>query len=324
MNHGSSEDAIRDAIELSGSRVVTPLSLSVSVEWLGNATIDIHVVLKQGYSCTDTDGDGYGDPGNPNDICPTDNCPAIFNMDQANVDGDSLGDVCDPDIDNDGLLNEDDDCPYAYDPGQEDNDTDNVGDACDNCPSITNPYQYDKDGDGIGDACETDPGPFLECCLDMPDAHSTQPYSYQFWAVGGQPPYMWSKNTGELPTGMTFTADGLLSGTPDTNGVFEFQIVVLDQVFHGDNVTVIMEVTDPIIPPYICGDADGSQEVDIDDVVYLIQYIFAGGTAPDPLESADADCSTEIDIDDVVYLITYIFSQGPAPCDPDGDQIPDC
>ncbi len=65
---------------------------------------------------------------------------------------------------------------------------------------------------------------------------------------------------------------------------------------------------------YVCGDADGSQKVDIDDVVYLITYIFSGGPAPNPLNSGDADCSTAIDIDDVVYLITYIFSGGPAPC----------
>jgi len=62
------------------------------------------------------------------------------------------------------------------------------------------------------------------------------------------------------------------------------------------------------------GDADGSGEIDIDDVVYLIAYIFTSGPPPVPIQSGDCDCSGEIDIDDVVYLITYIFSSGPAPC----------
>jgi phosphoribosyl-AMP cyclohydrolase len=75
---------------------------------------------------------------------------------------------------------------------------------------------------------------------------------------------------------------------------------------------------------YICGDTDGSGAVDIDDVVYLINYIFAGGPEPIPYESGDADCSGAVDIDDVVYVITYIFSGGPAPGDPDGDGVPDC
>jgi len=74
----------------------------------------------------------------------------------------------------------------------------------------------------------------------------------------------------------------------------------------------------------VCGDADASGEVDIDDVVYLITYIFSGGPAPDPLESGDTDCSGGVDIDDVVYLIAYIFSGGNAPCNSDGDGVPNC
>ncbi|MBU1319123.1 MAG: hypothetical protein KKH67_07995 [candidate division Zixibacteria bacterium] len=62
------------------------------------------------------------------------------------------------------------------------------------------------------------------------------------------------------------------------------------------------------------GDADGSGGVDIDDVVYLIAYIFTGG--PPPVEAVccgDADGSGGVDIDDVVYLIAYIFTGGPPP-----------
>jgi hypothetical protein len=65
---------------------------------------------------------------------------------------------------------------------------------------------------------------------------------------------------------------------------------------------------------YICGDADHSGAVDISDAVYLISYIFSGGTAPIPLAAGDADCSGGPDISDVVYLISYIFSGGAAPC----------
>ncbi len=65
---------------------------------------------------------------------------------------------------------------------------------------------------------------------------------------------------------------------------------------------------------YVPGDADSSGQVDIDDAVFLVEYVLAGGSAPDPIEAGDADCSGGIDIDDVVYLIGYIFSGGPAPC----------
>lgn len=54
----------------------------------------------------DRDSDGSGD------MC--DNCLNIFNPHQDNIDGDSYGDYCDDDIDNDGLLNKEDECPYHW------------------------------------------------------------------------------------------------------------------------------------------------------------------------------------------------------------------
>jgi len=145
------------------------------------------------YTCIDSDGDWYGDPGHPENTCDLDNCPDVYNPDQA------------------------------------DSDVDGVGDLCDNCVDVYNPDQTDSDGDQIGDACD-----------------------------------------------------------------------------------------------HICGDVDASGAVDIDDVVYLIAYIFAGGPAPAPLESGDADCSGGVDIDDAVYIIGYIFSGGPPPCDTDNNGVFDC
>lgn len=65
---------------------------------------------------------------------------------------------------------------------------------------------------------------------------------------------------------------------------------------------------------YFCGDVDGSGGIDIDDIVFLIAYVFAGGTPPNPLSVGDVNCSDATDIDDVVYLVAYIFAGGPAPC----------
>ncbi|MCC6963522.1 MAG: hypothetical protein IT585_09750, partial [candidate division Zixibacteria bacterium] len=62
----------------------------------------------------------------------------------------------------------------------------------------------------------------------------------------------------------------------------------------------------------ICGDASGEGAVNISDAVYLINYIFAGGPAPNPLLAGDADCTGAVSISDAVYLINYIFAGGPA------------
>jgi hypothetical protein len=69
-----------------------------------------------------------------------------------------------------------------------------------------------------------------------------------------------------------------------------------------------------LAPVYICGNANTDATVDISDVVYLIAYIFSGGSAPNPVLAGDANCDSMVDISDVVYMIAYIFSGGAAPC----------
>jgi hypothetical protein len=71
----------------------------------------------------DSDADGAGDDA--------DNCPLAYNPEQADADGDGLGDACDPD----------------------DADGDGYPDYADNCRLLPND-QRDADRDGIGDACD--------------------------------------------------------------------------------------------------------------------------------------------------------------------------
>ncbi|MFQ5453228.1 MAG: choice-of-anchor L domain-containing protein, partial [Candidatus Zixiibacteriota bacterium] len=108
--------------------------------------------------------------------------------------------------------------------GSGDIDEDGIDDPDDNCPYTYNPNQEDTDGDGVGDAC---------CCIS------------------------------------------------------------------------------------IRGNVDGSNDnqIDIEDIVYLIDYAFNNPSGPEPPCPNEADINGDgtLDIEDIVYLIDYAFNQPPGP-----------
>ena len=102
----------------------------------------VNDVINQNCMCAgsdDTDGDGIANVD--------DNCPDVANPDQADFDGDGMGDVCDVDDDGDGVVDDVDNCPFTQNLGQADFDGDGLGDVCDS----------DDDGDGSPDDMDCAP-----------------------------------------------------------------------------------------------------------------------------------------------------------------------
>ncbi len=61
------------------------------------------------------------------------------------------------------------------------------------------------------------------------------------------------------------------------------------------------------------GDANNDWSVNVADGIFLINYVFKSGPAPDPLDYGDANCDAVINVGDIVKIINYIFSGGAAP-----------
>jgi hypothetical protein len=61
------------------------------------------------------------------------------------------------------------------------------------------------------------------------------------------------------------------------------------------------------------GDVNGDGLVDLADLVYLVEYLYGGGEAPDPVQIGDATCDGVVNLGDVIHLVNYLYRGGPAP-----------
>ncbi len=169
VGHAMAFDSVRGmSLLFGGYHVANQFPTLLDDTWLGGFNdMDGDGLTDPCDECTDTDGDGFGNPGFPSNTCQPDNCPDSPNSDQADGDIDGFGDECD-------------NCRSASNSDQADADADLIGDLCDictdtdgdalgdsgfplntcdldNCPGISNPQQEDADGDGVGDVCDICP-----------------------------------------------------------------------------------------------------------------------------------------------------------------------
>ena len=79
---------------------------------------------------------------------PTEACP----IDGSGGEDDDTG--TELDSDEDGIPDEEDNCPQTANPAQMDTDGDGRGDECDNCRETPNADQADADADGVGNVCD--------------------------------------------------------------------------------------------------------------------------------------------------------------------------
>jgi len=65
--------------------------------------------------------------------------------------------------------------------------------------------------------------------------------------------------------------------------------------------------------PYICGDTNGDEIIDLGDVLHLVSYLYKGGPDPDPKAAGDANGDGMLDLGDVLFLVSYLYKGGLSP-----------
>ncbi len=113
----------------------------------------------------------------------------------------------------------------------------------------------------------------------LQDAIVGQAYNFTFQSNGGLTPITWSVTSGSLPTGLTLSSSGIISGTPTASGSFSFTIQAGDGSSPAQTITINVSVRSSTL--LVISTASGALPDAVLGAIYnpfTLQFI--GGIAP--------------------------------------------
>jgi CSLREA domain-containing protein len=200
-----------------------------------------------------------------------------------------------------------------------------------------NAVDSDLDGDGSGGGLYAESSSVVlwnSVFANLNDnTHANDDCHTDLTTVTGQGTNVLRSTTGCAITGLVFNTDPLLGALKDNGGPTATQMLSLSPpspaVDAGPaggcpSLSGILTVDQRGVKRPIgskcdlgavelepVGDANGDGSVNVADVFYLINFLFAGGPVPKGRSNVNGGAS--VDVGDVFYLINYLFAGGPAP-----------
>ncbi len=137
---------------------------------------------------------------------------------------------------------------------------------------------------------------------------------------GGAPPYSWNILSGQLPDGLLLNqSTGQISGRPTESGIFNFTVSAEDPCspIFADTMEYSVDIVG------ICGDANNSGLIEMDDVLDIIDYLYNDGSALCPVAAGDMDMFNGVNNNDAYYLYEHVAHTAVFPrCPPFAESIP--
>jgi CubicO group peptidase (beta-lactamase class C family) len=138
--------------------------------------------------------------------------------------------------------------------------------------------------------------------IQYPGINSSQGLVWFHDYIGGR--WVWRHGGGDAGVST------LASYCPEENSVV---VVLTNAGSHTGTGLISNQLFDFTAGLPTIGDANGDAVTDIGDAVYLLNYLFRSGDAPDPLAVGDANCDGDVDLEDVICLLNYLFKGGDPP-----------
>jgi hypothetical protein len=294
-----------------GSGVLASFTVQAVASGVSPFNLDLRPSLSRGVTLKDVAnvnlGDANADGFFDGPFIPV-NAAGNIAVDTLDLDGDTVPDACDSDLDGDGFDNGVDNCPNIYNPTQSDIDGDGKGDPCDT---------YDADGDGYKNDLETlhgsntlDAASRPEVCDGVDNDGDTQVDEGR-----GSPNVPFRDQDGD-------TVPDCTDGNVDTDG--DTIVNTSDTDDDGDGTTDANEhkiITDslrrcnngveyPDWPP----DFDNNKVINVTDVFQVLPPVFGtSGENPNYSRRADLVPDGVINVTDVFRVLPPVFGTSCTP-----------